>query len=729
MAARGDVSVSPIGNSQRERLIRFLTALKDHVAFRVATSYFIAAWLLIQAGDILLENFGAPGWIFRAMVVVLVVGFPIALAIAWVLESGKNRPGRIQDTTRTKGTGLAFALRIGAVVGMATLLIWLGWDKIRSGVSLAEPERPPSIAVLPFSDMSADGDQEFFAHGLSEEILNLLAGIRELKVSGRTSSFSFKDRDASIPEIGDALGVAHVLEGSVRKSGKKVRVTAQLVASEDGFHLWSKNYDRELSDIFAIQDEIAGAIASELRLSLVDAEGEAVNPNSTSSIEAYEHFLEARQLVQGRSVEGLRRALELLDRALELDPGFAPALAQSALAWLMLSDARITPGSAPLASAISSARPLLDRALDLNPRLASAHAVQGLLNILQRDFDQAEKSLAHALDINPSHSDALNWRAINLRNAGRLRDELNARQQLAEIDPLHLSNLFNLAMAYLLRGQPELALDTARRVQRDFPGSPWGDLAEVEALGGSGELARAELLAREHLADGNSMLVSAASSLNMTLGEFDQAMKVTDSEFGTALVAMGHVEEALDIARDFAASAPDDSTSALSLLRVLSLAGRHEEVLKYYEVRWGGLKALQRYFEFGSMTAELAPIAAAQSILSRNIALEATLDHWRQRLEAPREHGYGMPYFRFLESGFEALSGNHDKALSQLGEAIEGGYLNPLLHCEPVFHMLRDEPTFRGLVERNFRLINGEREKLDLAPMASTIACPVSGSR
>jgi len=709
-----------------EKTIRFLRALKGHVAFRVATSYFIVAWLLIQAGDILLQNFGAPGWIFRAMVVVLILGFPITLAIVWVFESNAKNSRHAESVARSRVNRLGLGLRIGAVVAMAAVLIWLGWDKIRSGLALVEPSRPPSIAVLPFSDLSAAGDQEFFAHGLSEEILNLLAGIPELKVSGRTSSFSFKDREVPIPEIGDALDVAHVLEGSVRKSGNKVRVTAQLIASKDGFHLWSRNYDRELSDIFVIQDEIAGAIASKLRLSLVDAEGETVNPNSTASIEAYEHFLEARQLVQGRSVKGLRRALELLDRALELDPQFAPALAQSALAWLMLSDARITPGNEPVASAISAARPLLDDAFDLNPRLASAHAVRGLLNILQRDFSQAEKSLARALELNPSHSDALNWRAINLRNAGRLRDELAARQQLAEIDPLHLSNMFNLAMAYLLRGQSELALDAAHSLQRDFPGSPWGDLAEVEALVGSGELARAQRIARTKLADGNSMLVSAASGLNMTLGEFGRAMKVTGSEFATALAALGRVEEAIDTARDFAASAPDDSTATLSLLRVLSLAGRHEEVLKYYEMRWGGLEALQGYFEFGNMTSELTPIAAAQSILDRDSALEATLEHWRKRLEAPREHGYGMPYFRFVESGFEALSGNHDKAISLLDEAIEGGHLNAQLNCEPEFHMLREKSEFQTLIERNFRLINIERAKLDLSPIDSSTGCAAS---
>jgi len=687
------------------------------MAFRVATSYFIVAWLLIQASDILLENFGAPGWIFRSLVISLVIGFPVALAIAWMVQSGLNRSRAAAGERGPAASVPGLALRIGALAAMAAVLVWLGWDKIRSGMVLVDSDRPPSIAVLPFSDMSPSGDQKFFAHGLSEEILNLLAGVPQLKVSGRTSSFSFEGRNVPIPDIGEALGVAHVLEGSVRKAGNKVRVTAQLIAAEDGFHVWSSNYDRELTDIFAIQDEIASAIASRLRLSLVDSQGKAVNPTSTSSIEAYELFLQARQLIQDRSVAGIERARELLDRALALDPDFAPALAESALAWLMLSDARITPGDIPLASAMSNARPLLDRALRHNPRLSSAHAVRGLLHILQRDFAQAEASLARALELNPSDSDALNWRAINLRNAGRLRDELEARRQLAEIDPLHLSNLFNLSLAHLLRGQMDKALDAARKLKRDFPSSPWGSLAEVEVLVASGELAQAQRIARRELADGNSMLVSASSGVSMSLGAFDQAMEITGAEFSTALIAKGREAAAVEKAREFAASAPGDSDSALGLLRVLSLAGRHQEVLDYYEMRWGGLEALRGYFEFGSMTAEMTPIAAAQSILGRETALESTLDYWRERLTAPREHGYGMPYFRFVESGFEALSGNREAAIALLGEAIDGGYRNARLEHEPEFHLLRSDPEFRGLIERNIRLINVEREKLDLPPL------------
>lgn len=692
--------------------------------FRVAAAYFVVAWLLIQAGDILLDNFGAPDWVFRALVLVLVGGFPLALLVAWLLDAGRRASRR---SARPIGR-VGLAVRVAAVLAMAVGLAWVGRHALDSGIQLVDRERPPSIAVLPFTDMSADGDQQFFAYGLSEEILNLLAGIRELKVSGRTSSFSFEGKDASIPEIGEALGVAHVLEGSVRKAGEKVRVTAQLIETAEGFHVWSENYDRELTDIFAIQDEIAEAISSKLRLSLVDADGSPLDTRSTESIEAYEEFLQARRLIQGRSVAGIERARELLDSALERDPEFAPALAQSALAWLMLSDARTTPGDEPFATAVSNARPLLARALEIDPDLASAHAVQGLLYTIQREFDLADASLARALEINPSHSDALNWRAIALRSAGRLRDELEVRQRLLEIDPLHLSNLFNLSVAHLLRGKTERSLEVARRLKRDFPNSPWGDLAEVEALLGSGNLAEAQRLAREQLAGGNSMLVSSASGVNLRLGRYEEAMRLTSEPFAIGLAGLGRYDEAVASARESAAAAPDDSTSAQSLMKVLSLAGRHEALLDHYRSRWGSLEALEGYFGFEVMTAEMAPIAAAQSILGRDEALARTLANWGERLADPREHGYAMPYFRFIESGFEALSGNRERALSLLEESIEGGYLNPLLAVDAEFHALHGDPEFERLVRLNAERINAERAELGLEPGAFDRA-PDAGAR
>jgi len=693
--------------------IRIIEEIKRGMLFRVAAGYFVIAWLVIQAGDILLGNFAAPAWVFRGLVGVLIAGFPLALIGAWLLDSARKAARPEEKSIGRTG----FFIRLALVVAMSVGLAWFGRDALRSGIELVNPERLPSIAVLPFSDMSAGGDQRFFAHGLSEEILNLLAGIRDLKVSGRTSSFSFEGRNVPIPEIGDALGVAHVLEGSVRKSGERVRVTAQLIETSDGFHVWSQNYERKITDIFAIQDEIADAIASQLRISLMQDGPARVDPNSTSSIEAYEAFLEARQLIQARSVAGIERARELLGQALDLDPDYAPALAQSALAWLMLSDARTTPGSEPLATAISRAESLLERALESNPSLASGHAVRGLLLTIEREFERADRSLARALEINSSHSDALNWRAINLRNAGRLRAELGVREELLKIDPLNLSNLFNLSLAYLLRGQAERSIEVARRLKRDFPNAPWGELAQAEALAASGRLAAAQRLASKQVAEGSGFLVSTASGIEQRLGRYERAMEVTGSPFATALLGLGRDDEAVALAREVAAASPGDSASMLNLLNVLGLAGRHDAVLDYFERRWGSLEALEEYFGFEDMTAEVTMVAAAQSILGRSEAKSRTLAQWGMRLEHLRQQGYAMPFFRSIESGYEALAGDRERALELLEMTIEGGYLNPFLQWAPEFHAFRGDPEFERLVNRNYQRINAERAELGLEPM------------
>ncbi|WP_376693023.1 tetratricopeptide repeat protein [Wenzhouxiangella sp. EGI_FJ10409] len=691
-----------------------IAELRQRRTFRVAATYFVIAWLLVQVGDILLGNFGAPDWVFKTLVLVIALGFPIALFVAWFFGEQANRAAsERQGASAGRTKTVLSVLSMLVVTAMALALIWLVWDKFRG-----EPgARAASVAVLPFADMSSEGDQEYFADGLSEEILNLLAGIRELKVSGRTSSFSFKGKDASITEIGQQLGVAHVLEGSVRKAGDELRVTAQLIEADEGFHLWSETYDRELNDVFAIQDDIAAAIANQLALTLVDSDGRAVSADSTDSMEAYDLYLEARRLVQGRSVEGIERAGELLDQALELDGEFAPALAESALARLMLSDARITPGDRPLAAAISEAESLLERALEIDPRLAEAHAVSGLMHILERDVDAAESALSRALERNPSQSDALNWRAINLRSAGRLREELRARRRLADIDPLNVSNRFNLVIAHVLAGDEANALNAVEQMREDFPDSPWSDLAEFEAMEAFGRLAEADRLARHALESGNDFIRSSASGLKLTLGSYRESMDLIGGEYDVALLALGQVDEAVAAARDRAAASPRSLDAAHGVMYILSRAGRHEAVLEYYDRRWGGLGALERRFGFDDMSAEVIPIAAAQYHLGREEALAGTIAHWRERLATPLDQGYDMPLFRVIRASLEALDGRHERAVELLNMAIDAGYRDPQLTNRPALAGLRGHDGYKQVVTRNFRLINAEREALDLPPL------------
>ena len=714
--------------------------LKRRNVFRVAAAYAVVAWLLVQVGDIAADNLGFPGWFMPMLFVVLGLGFPVALVFAWAFEITPEGIKRERDVDReqsiTRDTARRLDLVTIIVVTLAVALLavdrfWLAGapQPVTSVAAAAQDPREPgtaqpaannSIAVLPFVNMSPDPEQEYFSDGLSEEILNLLAQIRELRVSGRTSSFSFKGKDTPIPEIARTLGVAHILEGSVRKAGDRLRITAQLVKADDGFHLWSESYDRRLEDVFAIQTEIAGAIAEALKLSLVGQDQAAPTVQVAASMPAYERYLQARRLIQGRTRAGLEAARGLLAEALELDPDYAPAHAEAAKAVLLLADTGSSYGDIPAAEAAAAARAHLDRALALDPELAEAHAATGLLYQTLGDFERSDAALARALDLNPSLSDALNWRANNLGTAGRLGEALAARRQLAERDPLNLANLANLSLTLAWSGQPDEALAVARRLQRGFPDSALGFRREAIALQIQGRLAEAEAAAVPALAmaPGDPGAEDAAGAVFYALGEYPPILNLPRStRVGPARVALGRTDEAIAQARERAAAAPADLAAAWGQLATLSATGRHQAVLDEYRARWGSPAALAAYFGNFPVTAEVAPIAAAQHALGQSAALAETLAHWGERLALLRAQGYAYGDFVIEEAHHRALAGEREAALAKVTEAIDLGYRNPLLARDPAFAPLAEDPAFQAQAQRNRDLIDAERAKLGLEPL------------
>jgi len=514
--------------------------------------------------------------------------------------------------------------------------------------------------VLPFVNMSPDPEQEYFSDGLSEEILNLLAKLRELKVIGRTSSFAFKGQNVDLREIGETLGASYLLEGSVRKAGDDLRITAQLIETGSGTHLWSQTYDRKLENVFQIQSEIAGAIAEALKLSLVGADDQPPAVQVAASIPAYERYLQARRLIQGRTRAGLEAARGLMAEALELDPDYAPAHAEAAKAVLLLTSY----GDTPLEEAAAAARAHLDRALALDPELAEAHAVTGALYLTLRDFERAEAALVRALDLNPSLSDALHFRASNLETAGRLGEVLAARRRLAELDPLNLANLASLASALAWSDQPDEALAVTRRLQRGFPDSAIGFIQEAYALLIQGRLAEAQAAAVRGLAMAPGLPVAEwrAGGVFYALGEYPPILDLPRSTWvSQARVALGRADEAIAEARERAAAAPADVGAAGGLLVTLSAAGRHQAVLDEYRARWGSPAALAAYFGNFPATAEVAPIAAAQHALGRSAALSETLAHWDERLTFLARAGLRLRLFR-----------DHGSAPSRIGRRTRG---------------------------------------------------------
>src|SRR6476646_5051118 len=289
----------------------FFAELKRRNVYKVAIAYAVVGWLLIQVATQVFPFFEIPNWAVRLVVLAIVVGFPIALVMAWAFEltpEGLKRTEEADRPAERRRNSYTWIYIVAAGATLSLALFFLGrysGSDTSSPSASAAPQK--SIAVLPFVNMSSDKENEYFVDGLTEEILNRLTQIGALKVPGRTSSFAFKDKNTDLRQVGIALGVANVLEGSVRKAGDRLRITAQLVRTSDGYHLWSQAYDRKLDDVFAIQEEIARAIADALSVQLkVTAEGKGGPP--TEDMTAYGSYLEARALITQRNRDNLLRA-------------------------------------------------------------------------------------------------------------------------------------------------------------------------------------------------------------------------------------------------------------------------------------------------------------------------------------------------------------------------------------------------------------------------------------
>ncbi len=411
----------------------FIAELKRRNVFQVGTAYVVMAWLLAQGVDVFLDNFGAPAWVIKTVLLLLVAGFPVALFFAWAFELTPEGIKKEKDVDRSQSITTETGRKLDYLI-IGILLVALGYfavDKfMMSPATTAQPassagisaptSTEKSIAVLPFVNMSSDPEQEYFSDGISEEILNSLSRVKELEVAGRTSSFAFKGKNQDLRQIAEALGVSNILEGSVRKSGNTVRITAQLVRADNGFHLWSETYDRELDNVFAIQDEIARNILQQLKATLLEGEESAVAATRTNT-EAYDLYLLAKQRMYERTGPTIQAAADLLDRAIAIDPQYAPAYAQRGIAALLLSEGSGAYGDIPVQQAQTQGKLYLDKALQLDPNLAEAWAGMGLYHIDQPkpELSQGIEALQKALSINPGLIDASNWLHNALQASGK----------------------------------------------------------------------------------------------------------------------------------------------------------------------------------------------------------------------------------------------------------------------------------------------------------------------
>jgi TolB-like protein/tetratricopeptide (TPR) repeat protein len=494
--------------------LSLIDELKRRNVFKAGAAYLALGWVVTQVTSTVAPALHMPEWIASVVVWIGVIGFPFVIMFSWIYELTPEGLKRESQVDRTTSITHVTSRRLDYII-ISLLVLAIGlfaFDRFvpRKGepatasrempatsatpdaASAAPAASDNSIAVLPFVDMSQTKDQEYFSDGLSEELLNLLAQVPQLRVIARTSSFAFKGKEVGVAEISKTLNVANVLEGSVRKSGDTLRITAQLIRTADSSHLWSETYDRQLTDVFKVQDEIAGAVVAQLKVKLLPTQ-QVTNQHRTASAEAYSQYLLGNQFFNRNSVEGYRLAVPAYEKAIALDSNFAAAYAGLGFAQLYAAD--YAPSADEMAQYRQRAQAAVGKAIALGPDLADGYAARGWMrSSVTWDWNGGEADFAKALALEPGNAATQRRYAIVLQNFGRLVESVAASRKAIELDPLSSSAWTNLGSAYLAdRGQFHEAREAFERARSLNPESSFANfnLAALELLEGHAQAALA----------------------------------------------------------------------------------------------------------------------------------------------------------------------------------------------------------------------------------------------
>ncbi len=441
----------------------FITELKRRNVFKVAVMYAAVSWVLIQLADTLTPALLLPEWTVRLVAILLLIGFPLAVIFAWAFELTEEglKPTKLvdKDSSLTQTTGKKLEHVIIGFLAVAVILLVV--DRLfLNDAAAPEDSIEASIAVLPFADMSPEGDQEYFSDGISEELLNLLANIPEMQVAGRTSSFAFKDQNQDLREIGEILGVAHVLEGSVRKQGMRVRITAQLIDAATGNHMWSDTYDRDMNDIFAVQDEIASAITEQLRVEILGEEI-AVIPRNIVSVDAHNYYLMGLQRLNEFEYIPLQQASNYFKRAYEDSPGYMDAYWGYGRSIIYLESYGVVDRDA----ALEEMKALLEL-IRSHETIASANTLVLESNLLHLDNRHSEELpiMRRAYEMDPENAVVAGEYANALTNTGHYEEALEVISLATAVDPLSLVLQRDKAINESFLGQIDQATRTLNRI-------------------------------------------------------------------------------------------------------------------------------------------------------------------------------------------------------------------------------------------------------------------------
>ena len=695
-----------------------LAELSRRKVLRTVGAYAVAVFVLLQLMDAAVEPLRLPEWLPTLVVIIVILGFPLVFLLAWHLEvtpTGVHRTNTAGLLTRPQSASL-FSFMLLAMLGLAFVFYqyYSGVFATQTAVELAEqrefsaPEN--SIAVLPFSDLSEKGDQVNFSDGIAEELLNLLARVDGLHVAARTSSFVFRDPQTDIREIGQALNVSTVLEGSVRTAGNRIRLTAQLINVEDGYHIWSQSYDREMDDVFAIQDEIAENIAK----ALVDSFSGLSTPaqGRTDSLAASQAYRTGRLHWWRRTPAELKRAIELFANALEHDPRFAPAYAALADTWLLLS----MYGNISIVEAGRRAHPMIEKALEIDPESGEAFAALGLARWQIGQMDAAESALRQAVQLNEDYVPAQLWLAGILKELGRYPEEHLVLQNAMRLDPLNQLLAVNYASNLAVRGDWEGGKDLMQSLVELHPDSTmllrFMAMSEIQ----HGNLAQGWVLANRawQLEPENPEDISALAKTWIMLGELEEAEKLILQGLEQSgknakllnthwqiLMAARRFEEAQTLVREQMAEYGDSIPAALQRkfdFQLGMIALVQKDFLRAEQLLSAAISDEDNPAYSGDEILIVTLASAASRLVGKPEEAGERLLAAERKVKRARLNGVDDPGIYYTEAVLLAMKRDPEQAMQKLKQAYARGFRERwLLEIDDRLDSLRGEAEFIAL--------------------------------
>jgi TolB-like protein len=716
----------------------FFNELKRRNVFKVAAAYIIVGWLIMQAGDTLAPALHLPEWVNSLLAFFLLLGFPLALFFAWAFEmtpegiKKEKEVDRSHSITQVTGQKLNYTIIALLVVALA----YFAYDKFllqpqinaESAVAaeeaaVASESAEQSIAVLPFVDMSANNDNEYFSDGLTEELLNILANIKELRVAGRTSSFAFKGKDEDLRSIGEKLNVVSILEGSVRKDDKRnrVRITAQLVNVENGYHLWSETYDRDLDDIFAIQGEIAHKVAQSLRITLLGEDEARLEQVASTEINAYDLYLKALQGLNEGGFVSLDKAVTHFQEVLTLDPTYTPAKVGLINAWTQMA----LTGAINRQQALERGMPLLEQVLAEQPHNSAARIQMATLRVFEGDNEAAEKEFIAALDDDPRNALGLKQYGRFLFDNGQVERGMELINAAVEMDPYSVLVLWQQCQTNAFLQRVEKSLAACERIKEIAPESPSGWYGWALAHMFSGDIAHGikgyvEAIERD---PGDFEMIAAMSQFWVLMGDDNQAeqwlQRAEAIGAGQPIPTIARLKllkyrEQHDLARELtekalAQKAEDRHGSQFRLRQTwayeLARVGDYQAALLPFRENspWAFEPELVLPKDWVYHTADAIQIAALLKQADPTSERPEQLLEAVESVNAQTPPAWGLAASDLNSAAIASIRGEHETAMLWLNSAWDKnwrlGWRETLLN-DAVFSQLKNKPGYRELVTR-----------------------------